>query len=291
MTELFTSFDFSVLDSPEFKEDAVREELIAPLVKELGYLPSGNNKVIRSKNLKHPFVHIGTKPHRVSIIPDYTFVVGEKPRWILDAKAPTESLTEGKNPEQAYSYAIHPEIRVEYYALCNGREFVLFHISHYEPVMQFPLMDMPEAWSYLFKILSPTAFTSPFKLHMNPDFGLHLKKLGLSRSDVTTHFLMEHIQSIGRVNDDLYTIISYMVFENETFATSFDFDKARLEQLLVALPEKERKPLRQALSEQPYRVHFDDDNMLVVNIHAHIGEQIFSNENEEYLPFVVKEFS
>ncbi len=32
MTELFTSFDFSVLDSPEFKEDAVREELIAPLV-------------------------------------------------------------------------------------------------------------------------------------------------------------------------------------------------------------------------------------------------------------------
>ncbi len=290
MTDLFSSFDFTVLDSPEFKEDAVREELIAPLIRELGYPASGDTRVIRSKNLTHPFVHIGTKPHKVSIIPDYTFIVAEQPRWILDAKAPGESLTEGKNPEQAYSYAIHPEIRVEYYALCNGREFVLFHVSHYEPIIQFPLTALQDAWPYLMKALCPTAFTSPFKLHMKPDFGLHLKKLGLGREDFVTHFLMEHIQSIGRVNDNLFTIISYMAFDDEEFATSFDFDKDRYEQFLALLPETERSAIRQALSEQPYRAHFSEDNALVVSITAHIGNEIFCNENEEYLPFIVDSF-
>lgn len=290
MTELFSSFDFSVLDSPEFKEDSVREELIAPFIRELGYPASGDTRVIRSKNLTHPFVHIGTKPHKVSLIPDYTFIVAEQPRWILDAKAPGEPLTEGKNPEQAYSYAINPEIRVQYYALCNGREFVLFHVSHYKPIIQFPLTAIQEVWPYLVKALSPTAFTSPFKLHMKPDFGIHLKKLGLSQEDVVTHFVMEHFQSIGRVNDNLYTIISYMAFGDDEFATSFDFDKNRYEQFLALLPEAERTSIRKALSEQPYLADFSEDNALIVNITAHIGNRIFSNENEEYLPFIVDSF-
>lgn len=291
MTELFSTFDFSVLDSPEFKEDSVREELIAPLIRELGYPASGDTRVIRSKNLTHPFVHIGTKPHKVSIIPDYTFIVAEQPRWILDAKAPGESLTKGKNPEQAYSYAIHPEIRVEFYALCNGREFVLFHVSHDEPIIQFPLTELQEAWPYLIKALSPIAFTSPFKLHMKPDFGLHLKKMGLGHEDVVTHFLMEHIQSIARVNDNLYTIISYMAFGDDEYATSFDFDQDRYEQFLALLPEAERTSIRQALSEQPYIAHFSEDNNLMFNITAQIGDKVFSNENEEYLPFIVDSFS
>ena len=35
---MFEDLDFSVLDDPSFKEDAVREEIIAPILKRLGYL-------------------------------------------------------------------------------------------------------------------------------------------------------------------------------------------------------------------------------------------------------------
>jgi len=57
---MFSDFDYSILDDPEFKEDSVREELIVPLIKELGYSASGENKVIRSRQLKHPFISIGS---------------------------------------------------------------------------------------------------------------------------------------------------------------------------------------------------------------------------------------
>ncbi|MGI8641002.1 MAG: hypothetical protein ACR2MG_13795 [Pyrinomonadaceae bacterium] len=41
---LFQSFDFTLLDSPDFKEDSVREELILPMLKTLGYSATGENK-------------------------------------------------------------------------------------------------------------------------------------------------------------------------------------------------------------------------------------------------------
>jgi len=58
---LYEGFDFQLLNSPEFKEDAVREELISPILKKLGYKAFGHNRIIYSKTLAHPFVKIGSK--------------------------------------------------------------------------------------------------------------------------------------------------------------------------------------------------------------------------------------
>jgi len=44
-------FDFALLNSQDFKEDSVREEIIHPLLKALGYAASGPNRIIRSKGL------------------------------------------------------------------------------------------------------------------------------------------------------------------------------------------------------------------------------------------------
>jgi hypothetical protein len=41
---MFTDFDFEILDDPDFKEDAVREELILPLIKRLGYSVTGDDR-------------------------------------------------------------------------------------------------------------------------------------------------------------------------------------------------------------------------------------------------------
>lgn len=89
---LFPGFDFSILDDPKFKEASVREELIAPFIKYLGYSNDGTTQVIRDNGLKHPFVSIGSTRKRITLIPDYLMKVEDKPAWILEAKSPTEKI-------------------------------------------------------------------------------------------------------------------------------------------------------------------------------------------------------
>jgi len=73
---VFSGFDFSLLDSPDFKEDSVREELILPMLKELGYSAQGENKIHRSKSVSHPFVQTGSGKHQLTSVPDYLLEVG-----------------------------------------------------------------------------------------------------------------------------------------------------------------------------------------------------------------------
>ena len=124
MNNIFSNFVFSSLDSSDFKENSVREDLIMPMLKELGYSSQSENKIIRSKSVKHKFVQTGSGKHKLTSVPDYLLEVGGKYAWVLDAKAPNEDIKTGKNVEQTYFYAIHSDIRVSIYALCNGREFI-----------------------------------------------------------------------------------------------------------------------------------------------------------------------
>src|SRR5437868_1990330 len=93
--EIFSSFDFELLDDPEFKEDSVREELTKPLLNALGYHAKGKNKIIRSKTLEHPFVKVGTKKRPITNFPDYLLQVDGKNAWVLDAKGPDEHISSG----------------------------------------------------------------------------------------------------------------------------------------------------------------------------------------------------
>jgi hypothetical protein len=65
----------------------------------------------------------------------------------MRVRTPTkENMNSGKHVEQAYSYAIHPDIRVPVYGLCNGGKLVVFHISQEEPVRPpgYPFVDAAE---------------------------------------------------------------------------------------------------------------------------------------------------
>jgi predicted type IV restriction endonuclease len=107
MAGLFGDFDFTLLDDPEFGEDAVREELVVPLLAALGYTASPPDRIIRSRKLEHPFVLFGTVRKGITIIPDYLLERDGAYAWVLDAKGPGENIDTGKNVEQAYSYAMH----------------------------------------------------------------------------------------------------------------------------------------------------------------------------------------
>ncbi len=157
-TSLFGSLDFNKIQyDKDFKEDSVREVIIAPILHQLGY---NQNNIVRSKTLQHPFLKIGSnKKIAIKLIPDYSLKVEDNFAWVLDAKSPNESVTDEDNIEQVYSYATHPEIRSTYFALCNGLRFSLYRReSTNEPILEFALTDIEHRWKDLKLYLSPDSF-------------------------------------------------------------------------------------------------------------------------------------
>lgn len=157
MHNFFQNFDFAQLNSPDFKEDSVREVLILPLLQQLGY---NNTQIVRSKTFQNPFVKTASGKRALQQTPDYLLRIADSYAWVLDAKAPNENITDGGNVEQAYFYAIHPEVRTKFFALCNGKAFSLFRHDAAQPILYFELPDIAQYWDALSTYLSPGSFQS-----------------------------------------------------------------------------------------------------------------------------------
>lgn len=104
------------------------------------------------------------KEKKTYLIPDYIFEINGKSGWILDAKSPSKSTINSIHVEQAYSYAIHIEVRVNYFALCNGIYFTLYNISKNEPLLHFPIRVIPGYWSQIKEFLSPQNILKMLKI-------------------------------------------------------------------------------------------------------------------------------
>lgn len=152
-SDLFLDFDFSALEFDDFKEDSVREELVMPLLHNLGYGPKQPGRILRGKKLAHPFVKIGSTKRPVLTYPDYVLTVDDRPLFILDAKAPGEQIHSGPNVEQAYFYAIHPDVRARLFALCNGRDLSVFDVSEKVAILSVPLSQIASRWKEVFELL------------------------------------------------------------------------------------------------------------------------------------------
>jgi Type I restriction enzyme R protein N terminus (HSDR_N) len=287
---LYSSFDWKLLESPEFKEDSVREELISPLLIRLGYSASGPNRIFRSKAVKHPFVYLGSRPQRIELIPDYVFEVSGKSCWVLDAKAPCESTRQGKNPQQAYSYAIHPQIRVQYFALCNGRDFTVFDIFKETPTLDFPLRNIHDNWPDLAKLLAPETFLVATN-DLNPDLGLHLHRLGMSHVE-ELHFVSIAVPLVGRVTETNYTISGQYMFGDERFCASFDFDASLLPRLFALFPESTRAIAADKLSRAPFQA--DLRSVLPhVTVTCRLGDEVEATHDqvEHFCPLHIIQFN
>ena len=156
--QLFGNLDFkTIAQDPDFKEDSVREVIILPVLKQLGY---EQQNIVRSKTLKHPFLKIGSnKKREIKLIPDYLLKVAENYAWVLDAKSPGQRVDDSDHIEQVYCYATHPEIRSTYFALCNGLEFSLYRREQTNtPILFFPLDEIEHHWDKLKMFLSPDSF-------------------------------------------------------------------------------------------------------------------------------------
>ena len=280
-------FDYTILSDPEFKEDAVREDIICPILKSLGYNASGPNRMIRSRKLLHPFVSIGSARKEIYIIPDYLMEISGKNGWIMEAKSPTEEIVKSVNVEQAYSYAIHHEIRVNYFALCNGKFFALYDVREVEPLFYFPIQILYQYWSDLKTRLEPkNVFITdhPFK----KDLGLHLKRLGFKHfeSIIFPNVLPLYI---ARLNEDIYTFAASATFNNnEQYVASFDFNKNVARQLKDFIPKMGYDILMEKFTGEIRRLQFPTPIYLTVDVA--IGDKLEENDKEIFLPLTVNRF-
>jgi len=287
--DILKDFDFSLLDSPEFKEDSVREEIIVPILKELGYSASGQYKITRSKTLTHPYVYFGTQSRKISIIPDYHLVVSDSISWILDAKGPSEVIDTGKNVEQAYSYAVHRDIKAQYYALSNGRKFVVFDMYDNEPVLSVDIKNLKEDWIKLENLLSPLHLEKPYLKSFQPDLGLSLLRQGFD-SRTVFHFMAVLVAFIVKSNENLYVMNITAVLEDGDYLATFDFEPQHLISLLKSAPDNIRDAIYSSLTNAPF-IFYNKESNFTVNIEAILTDDVLENNDEKYLPLKVLSIS
>lgn len=154
----FPSFDFAAMN-----EAAVREEVVAPLLRYLGYRSTTVNNIIHEHNLSYRKLQLGRKnpakdpPLRGRA--DYICVAGGQVRWTIEAKPPSEEL-DLVSREQAWTYANHPEVRAVYFVLTNGRMFELYQTNRgadSAPVFTCTYDDLPERLTSIENLLKPSS--------------------------------------------------------------------------------------------------------------------------------------
>ncbi len=282
-------FDFRNIESANFKEDSVREILLVPLLTALGYKPYSDFSIERSPKLTHPYVLIGSKKNKVSIFPDYILKIKNTNICIIDAKAPNQKINVGKNVEQAYSYAIHPEVRASLYALCNGHELTVFHVNRIEPIATFKLCEIESCWLKLNNLLSPYKIQNitlnPKNLY--PDYGTYLYKSGINK-ETTINDQNVPIDHITKVNDGIYTVLINRIENDTEYAVSFDFDQIRLTELLTTMLEDDAKKIFNNLHKQPFKSDIFPPHS--VNIESYLGKPT-ETQYEVIVPLNVNKFT
>jgi hypothetical protein len=236
---MFDDFNPSLLDDPEFKEDSVREEIVVPILRRLGYSASGPNKIVRSKPLLHPFVMIGSKRHAIHIIPDYLLHSEDRPAWVLDAKRPEAELIKSKHAEQAYSYAIHPDVRVRFYALCSGKHFVAYDIYGIAPIFDIEFQNIERDWDIIGSVFSPNSVAHAPERYFAPDFGTAVAKSG-SPPGFRWLFPFAKLSQFGQIEDNLYSMTAGIPIAGVDHLASFDAPKEVFMRIL-ALTDKENR--------------------------------------------------
>lgn len=283
--KMFPNIEPIIFNDPEFKEDSVRELVIAPILTRLGYLPSGNTRVTRSKTLQHPFIRVGTRKHPITTIPDYTLYVDDKPLFVLDAKTPSQEVLSEDHLQQAYSYAIHPEIRCEEFGLCNGRELIILNISQAEPLLHLRFEEFESKWMDIEKFLAPKFLREPFLRRFAPDFGLALKRMGLSE-EVELVMLETRLNLFAKINDELMTASANCDFGSGEYCASFDFHPKLLASMVEGLPAPLKNSFIEALNRTPYQAAAG--LVIELDLTAKLGG-LTQGQSESFVPLIIQQ--
>lgn len=143
-----------------YSENDVRETIIRPLIAKLGYPP---DMVTTQLTLKYDRLFLGhkkgpTKDRQLRGEADYILDVDGRLRWVIEAKAPGEITDDDR--EQAYSYAMHPQVRAILFAVISGTRFELFHTFEKPesgPLLAFSYEELSANFQKLQNIVAPAS--------------------------------------------------------------------------------------------------------------------------------------
>lgn len=151
-----------------FNETDVREEIIAPFLRSLGYRSGTENNIIREQSLRYPRSSLGRKnPAKDPELrgkADYILDIQNLVRWTIEAKAPAVLIAQ-QEIEQAWTYANHPEVRAVYFALCNGRVLQVFQTQNgpeVGPILTVGCEEFESGLASLMNVLGPIALLRDF---------------------------------------------------------------------------------------------------------------------------------
>lgn len=287
--KFFLNYNYSLMEKEDYKEDTVREEIIVPLIKLFGYKIDGENIIVRSKKLQHPYLTVGSSQRKISYIPDYLLKVNSKITLVLDAKSPNENIFEGKHVEQAYSYAIHPEIRTNLFALCNGKEFSLFSLNQINPILHFELKNINKFWEKLIRMIHPSILAKTDIVKYLPDFGLYILRIGLT-AEPTYIFPQIPTKFMAKLDEKNITCVTTCVIDKEEFAMSIDFNIKYLNDILSGCSKIYANKILLALSNAPFIFKGDNnDDEIVFGVKSKLSDSIMNNNEEQFVPFLVTE--
>ena len=163
---MLENFDFSLLESKDFKEDSVRAFIIDKILEALGFVLKNDKKpqkleMVLSKTLKAQ-IQIGSNTTiQKDLTPDYMLFVEGKAHCILDAKAPNVKIhKDSKAEKQAKSYLLaYPS---PFYALCNGKSFVLFKADTQETLLEIDIeKELNSKFNALKNFIATTLNSAP----------------------------------------------------------------------------------------------------------------------------------
>ncbi|MFN0009324.1 MAG: hypothetical protein ACKVXR_15580 [Planctomycetota bacterium] len=143
-----------------FTESDVREEIIAPLLRSLGYQAGSPANIIREQSLRYPRISLGRKKPgkdpllrgRADYICDASGV-----RWTIEAKPTTQQL-DPDVVEQAFTYANHPEVRAVMFVVSNGVKMDIYQTDRgpdVPPILSVAYADLEAREQVLRNLLSP----------------------------------------------------------------------------------------------------------------------------------------
>lgn len=154
---------FEQISFQNLNETDVREEILAPLIRKLGYRSGSDHNVIREQSLRYPRAFIGRKNLKKDPIlrgkADYILEAGSVVRWVVEAKAPDVEI-DIDSIEQAYTYANHPEVRAVYFLISNGRKFTVYQTNRgpdSEPILEISYDELNTYYQKLENLLSPNS--------------------------------------------------------------------------------------------------------------------------------------
>jgi hypothetical protein len=152
--------DFARLNLDAMNESDVREEIVRPILKALGYSNGEQAYIETERTLQYERAFLGHKSAKDPPLrgrADYECGVVSYGRWVVEAKGPNKPLTQD-DADQAHTYAAHPEIAADLYLITNGREFRLFQTSvPQNPAFTWGLLETPDRFDILENILGPDA--------------------------------------------------------------------------------------------------------------------------------------